>query len=105
MPVLGASQNAIPQNTTTATAYTLALADAGCVVRCTNASAVTVTVPTAASVPFPAGTIINIYAAGTAGASIVAASGATVQNNGSALAQYAECSLRYDGANVWVRTG
>lgn len=87
------------------TADTLVLADAGKVVRYTDAAAVTSTVPTNASVAFAVGTVINIYAAGAGGVTIAPATGVTIRNNSAALAQYAEVSLRKDGTDEWVRVG
>lgn len=94
----------VPVTTVTTTGYTLVLADAGKVVRMTFAGASTLTVPTNASVAFPTGTIVNAYAAGGA-LTIAAAAGVTIRNNGTALAQYAEGSLRKDGTDEWVRVG
>lgn len=87
------------------TAYTLAAADAGKVVRMTAAGAATVTVPANASVAFALGTVINVYAAGAGGVTLAAASGVTIRNNDAALVQYAEVSLRKDAADEWVRVG
>jgi len=45
----------------TGTTYTLVLTDTGKMITCTNASDITVTVPTNASVAFPIGTIISFF--------------------------------------------
>lgn len=87
------------------TAYTLAATDAGKVVRMTAAGAATVTVPTNATVAFAVGTVINVYAAGAGGVTVAAATDVTIRNNGAALAQYDEVSLRKDAADEWVRVG
>lgn len=102
-----ASASTMPRNTQTGTTYTLVAGDAGKVVRCTNAGAVTVTVPPNSSVAFGTDpdTIINVYAAGAGGTTIAAGAGVTIRNNSTALVQYGECSLRKDGTDEWVRTG
>lgn len=58
-------------NSQSGTTYTLVLSDANNLVRCNNASAITVTVPTNASVAFPVPTVISIE---QQGAGIVTAS-------------------------------
>lgn len=90
-------------NVATAT-YTIVLGDAGKVVRMTFVGASTLTIPTNATAAFLVGTIINAYAAGGA-LTIAAAAGVTIRNNGTALAQYGEVSLRKDGPDEWVRVG
>lgn len=99
------TSGAVEARTATGTSDTLVLADAGKVVRYSNASAVTATVPPNTDVAFATGTIINIYSAGAGGVTVAAGSGVTIRNNASGLAQYGECSLRKDGADEWVRTG
>lgn len=107
LPEVGASSapTAITANDQSGTTYTLVADDAGKVIRCTNASAVTVTVPPNSSVAFAVGTIINVYAAGAAGVAIAAGSGVTIRNNSVGLAQYEEVSLRKDATDEWVRVG
>lgn len=100
-----ASTGVLGIRTSTATADTLVLADAGKVVRYTDAGAVTATVPPNSSVAFEVGTVVNIYSAGAGGVTIAAATGVTVRNNGTALVQYGEASLRKDGTDEWVRVG
>ena len=62
-------------NAQSGTAYTPALTDAGKNIRCSNAAAITVTIPPASSVAFPANTVLYISQGG-AGAVSVAAGGA-----------------------------
>lgn len=92
-------------NDQSGTTYTLVAADSGKIVRCTNASAVTLTVPTNASVGFALGTTIAIYAGGAGGVTISPAGGVTIRNNTAGLVQYQEVSLRKDATNEWVRVG
>lgn len=84
---MGASDYLTPGafNDQTGTSYTLALGDALNGVRCTNAAAVTVTVPTNASVAFPRYTRVPIRQGGAGAVTIAAASGVTLRTpNGSA---------------------
>jgi len=60
------------------TARTLALADASDIIRCTNAGATGITVPTNASVAFPIGTMIAVAATTTGAVTIIAAGGVTI---------------------------
>lgn len=100
-----ASASAVVENTQTGTTYTLVLTDAGKVVRCTNASAVTLTVPLNSSVAFATGTIINVYSGGAGGVTIAPTGGVTIRNNSTGVSQYGEVSLRKDGTDEWVRVG
>lgn len=97
--------DALAQVDQAGTAYTLAAADAGKVVRMTAADAATVTVPANATVGFALGTVVNVYAAGAGGVTVAAATGVTIRNNSAALVQYAEVSLRKDAVDEWVRVG
>lgn len=60
------------------TSYTLAAADAGKCVRCTNAGAFTLTVPPNASVPIPLHTIIAAKQGGTGIVTVTAGAGVTL---------------------------
>ena len=67
-----------PFNDQTGTAYTLALTDAVNGVRCTNASAITVTVPPHSSVAFPRYARIPIRQGGAGAVTVAAGSGVTL---------------------------
>ena len=107
LDALTAAGKVIPKNTQTGTAYTLVLADAGKVVRGTNAASTTWTIPPASSVAFPADTVIELYQAGTGQITVTAGAGVTLRApDGAKLAkQYASASLRLDGADEWVLAG
>lgn len=60
-------RNEAPPAAQTGTTYTLAASDHNAVVRCSNASLVTVTIPTNASVPLPTGFTCTLFASGAAG--------------------------------------
>lgn len=90
-------------NDQTGTAYTLALSDAGKDVRCTNAAAVVLTVPAAAGVAFPVGTLIA-FSQGGAGAVTATSDGTTViraANGAATSAQYDARALEYLGSDEW----
>ncbi len=91
----------------TATAYTLALTDAGKLVTFSGA-ATTVTIPTNASVAFAIGDQINIAQLGTAQITIGTASGVTLQSNGSKTktnGQFAVVTCVQYTANTWLLLG
>lgn len=94
-------------NTQTGTAYTLVLADADRVVELNNASPVTVTVPTNASVAFAVGTMIPLCQLGAGLVTISPAVGVTIRTSSSSTTrvQYAEASLRKRATNEWVLSG
>lgn len=93
----------------TGTTYTLVLSDgsgatASPYVSLNNASAVTVTVPTNASVAFPVGTVVPIVQKGFGGVKVAAAGGVTLNSlNGNVdlLGQFAKATLLKTATNVW----
>lgn len=92
----------------TTTAYTLVLGDAGKYVTLSNASAVTLTVPTNATVAFDVGTVVNLVQLGAGQVTIAGAVGVTVNSQGSKLklsGQYAVASLLKTATNTWVALG
>ena len=62
------------------TTRTLALTDSGAYIRCTSASATTVTVPPNSSVAFPTGTEVNVRAAGAGQVTIAQGVGVTINS-------------------------
>ena len=94
-------------NAQTGTTYTLALTDVAKVVSLTNASAITLTIPTNATVAFPTGTQILLYQGG-AGQVTVGGAGVTIRSQGSKLkinGQYAIAGLLKVGTDEWVLFG
>lgn len=92
----------------TTTAYTLVLGDAGKYVTLSNASAITLTVPTNATVAFDVGTVVNVVQLGAGQVTIAGAVGVTVNSEGSKLklkGQYAVASLLKTATNTWVALG
>lgn len=90
-------------NAQTGTTYTLLTGDNGRVIKCTNAGAITVTVPSGLPVGFSCQVI-----QGGAGTVTFAASGTTVNSFGSLLTtagRYAAASIISDATNTFILTG
>ena len=85
------------------TSYTLALTDRDKAITFNNSAAVTVTVPTNASVAFPIGSIIYItrLQSSTASVTLSAAGGVTINKSG-ALGLGEELILRKRATDTWV---
>lgn len=95
------------ENAQTGTTYTLVLSDAGKMVTLTNASAITLTIPTNASVAFPINTRIDLLQYG-AGQVTVGGAGVTIYSSGSKLkltGQYSGASLWKKATDTWVLIG
>jgi len=98
----------IPLNTQTGTSYTLAAGDAGELVTLTNASAITLTVPTNAAVPFAIGTQITIAQSGAGQVTIAGSVGVTVSGADSATklrTQWSAATLIKTNTNSWILIG
>jgi hypothetical protein len=94
-------------NAQTGTTYTLALSDAHKLVTLSNASAITLTVPTNSSVAFEIGDQVNLLQLG-AGQVTVSGSGVTFRSEGSKLklkGQYAMATLVKIDTDTWVLVG
>lgn len=99
--------NQAVENAQTGTTYTLVLTDAGKMVTLTNASAITLTIPTNASVAFPVNTRIDLLQYG-AGQVTVGGAGVTIYSSGSKLkltGQYSGASLWKKATDTWVLVG
>lgn len=96
-------------NAQTGTTYTLVLADAGKLVTLTNGSAITLTVPTNASVAFPVGTVIALAQLGAGLVSVAGASGVTINGvtpgDDDLAGQWATASLTKLDTNTWLLSG
>jgi hypothetical protein len=92
-------------NAQSGTTYTLVLGDAAKLVECTNASAITLTVPANASVAFAVGTRIWLAQGGAGALGVAAAGGVTIKKPASKNAQLAEqesvAVLLKTGTNTW----
>ena len=94
-------------NAQTGTSYTLVLTDVAKVISLTNAAAITLTIPTNASVAFPTGTQILLYQGG-AGQVTVGGAGVTIRSQGTKLkmnGQYSIAGLLKLGTDEWVLYG
>jgi hypothetical protein len=98
----------IPLNAQTGTSYTLAAGDAGELVTLANASAITLTVPTNASVPFAIGTQITITRAGSGSLTVAGDVGVTVNSADGFLklrTQWSSGTLIKLNTNSWILIG
>jgi hypothetical protein len=94
-------------NAQTGTTYTLALTDVAKVISLTNASPVTLTIPTNATVAFPLGTQILLYQGG-AGQVTIGGAGVTIRSQANRLkitGQYGTAALLKVGTDEWVLFG
>jgi len=87
-------------NDQTGTSYTLALTDAGKTLTLSNASAVTVTIPTN-SVAFPLGTQINFVNKGAGTVTIQPTGGVTLNGGNLTLPQFAAVQIVKLDTNTW----
>ena len=96
----------VPENAQTGTTYTLALTDAGRMVTLNNAAAITLTIPTAASVAFPVGTRIDLFQLGVGQVTVTGS--VTLRSSGSKVklaGQYSGATLWKRGTNDWALIG
>lgn len=90
-------------NDQTGTSYTLGLSDAGKDVRCTNAAAVTLTVPPNSSVAFPVGSVVLFSQGGAGAVTATAGSGVTLRapNGAITTSQYDIRGLEKTDTDTW----
>ncbi len=95
--------------TLTGASHTLEAIDLGSIIETTGSSAVTVTIPTEAVVPFETGTLINITQVGSGGTTLQAAVGVTLNGvAGGSVAlsgQWSGAALTKRGTDAWVIQG
>ncbi len=103
----GSGASSITENAQSGTTYTLVLTDKGKVVTCTNASAITLTVPPNSSVAFTAGDVVYVCQGGAGAVTISPGAGVTLKKPYSLTtgAQDAWLALVYMGSDVWRVTG
>jgi hypothetical protein len=94
-------------NAQSGTTYTLVLEDAGKIVEVGNASAITVTIPTNASVAYPVGTQITLLQTGAGQITVSGPSGGTLNATpGTKLrAQWSSATLLKRATDTWVLIG
>jgi hypothetical protein len=98
----------IPLNGQTGTTYTLVAGDAGDLVTLTNAAAITLTVPTNATVPFAIGTQITIAQGGAGTVTVAGAATVTVNSADGDLklrTQWSAATLIKLATNSWILIG
>lgn len=106
--VLGRGDMSYTINDQTGTTYTLAIGDAEDYVRCTNAAAITLTVPPNSSTAFPIGTEVLIEQGGAGTVTVSPGSGVTINSRGSLddlNGQYAVARLVKVAVDTWTLTG
>jgi hypothetical protein len=95
--------------TLTATSHTLEAADLGSIIETTGSSAVTVTIPPEATVPFEIGALINVTQVGAGVATVAAAAGVSLNGvPGGSVAldgQWSGAALVKRGADAWIIQG
>jgi hypothetical protein len=96
-------------NAQTGTTYSFVLADAGKVVRQSNAAAITDTLPTNAAVAFPVGTVFTVRQAGAGQITITPSGGVTLNiptgYQAKSGRRYAAMMLHKVGTDEWDLTG
>lgn len=101
--LLAAQNSLVGVNNQTGTTYTLVLGDAGKDVICTNAAAITLTIPPSSSVAFPVGTLL-LFSQGGVGA-VTATAGVGVTINGAhgvaTTSQYDVRGLEKIATDTW----
>lgn len=88
--------------------FTLALADAGKMLLVSSSSAVTVTIPTNASVAFPVGTEIEVTMMGSGSVTFTGATGVTIDSLSSLVSvsdQYGVAALKKISTDEWLLAG
>ena len=96
----------VTTNAQTSTTYPLVLSDKDKLVTLSNASAITVTVPTNASVAYPTGSIVNLQQIGDGQVTIVGDTGVTINANGTKTrVQWSAASLLKTATNTWTLIG
>lgn len=105
-PTINDAKQNLTLNAQTGTTYTLALTDNGRLVTLSNASAITLTVPTNASVAFATGAVINLQQIGAGQVTVAAAAGVTINGTGTKTrAQWSAASLVKTATDTWTLIG
>jgi hypothetical protein len=105
-PTINDARQNITLNAQTGTTYTLVLTDNGRLVTLSNAAAITLTVPTNASVAYATGAVINIQQIGAGQVTVAGAAGVTVTGTGTKLrTQYSAAALVKTGTDSWTLIG
>ena len=108
-----AEQNALATamiaiNAQTGTTYTTVLTDDGKLITCSNASAISVTIPPNSSVAYGIGTQLNFAQLSTGQVTLVAGAGVTLNSSGAKLKlkdQYSVATCVKTDTNTWFVVG
>ena len=95
-------------NAQTGTTYTTVLADDGKLITCSNASAISVTIPPNSSVAYGIGTQLNFAQLGAGQVTLVAGAGVTLNSSGTKLKlkdQYSVATCVKTDTNTWFVVG
>ena len=95
-------------NAQTGTTYTTVLADDGKLITCSNAAAISVTIPPNSAVAYGIGTQLNFAQLSTGQVTLVAGAGVTLNSAGTKLklgAQYAVATCVKTDTNTWFVVG
>lgn len=105
-PTVNAPAINLSINAQTGTTYTLALADNGKLITLSNASAITVTIPTNASVAFPVGAQVHLQQIGDGQVTVVGAGGVTLNSIAPNLRiKWSAASLIKTATDTWTLMG
>ena len=110
LPATPVQLGGVIANNQVGTSYTLVLADVGKVIELNNAAAVSLFVPTNASVAFPVGTCVELWQQGLGQVAVAATVPATTTIRAPAgkshiAAQYGSATLRKRAADEWCLEG
>ena len=95
-------------NAQTGTTYTTVLTDDGKLITCSNAAAISVTIPPNSSVAYGIGTQINFAQLGAGQVTLVAGAGVTLNSSGAKLKlkdQYSVATCVKTDTNTWFVVG
>jgi hypothetical protein len=96
-----------PIHTEPTTSRTVSLTDGGAYIRCTNASATSITIPLNATVAFAVGTVILVGQQGSGQVTLVGVGGVTLNTRSSLLTKaiHSILAVQYVGADIWDVSG
>jgi len=110
-PVVVAPSISYTLNAQTVTTYTPVLLDAGKIVTCSNAAAITFTIPPNSSVAYPIGSSIEVISIGAGLTSFAQGSGVTINSTGATptaptiRAQYSSATAIKTATDTWIIVG
>ena len=99
--------NTLTENSQTGTSYTTVLADAGKMITCNNASAITVNIPRSSTVAYEAGTVLSFVQKGAGQITLTPISGVTLNgaNGLKTASQYSVISCWKEDTDTWIVYG